>query len=159
MKKGFTIIELIIYMGLMAIFLVVLTEIFLSVLDVQTESQQNSSVEQDGKFILARLNYDISQASSITSPTLGQASSSATIVEGGVNYTYDGTSGNNLVLVNNQGSNQLNSAGSSTSNVVFTHLGNVGGKNSLQVKFRLTSTASRNAGKEIRDFETTLGLR
>lgn len=159
LRRGFTLIELIVYMGLMSIFLLTLTEIFLSVLDVQTESQQNSSVEQDGKYILARLNYDISQASTITSPaSLGQSANAATLVISGVNYTYDG-SGSSLILTNNYGASQINSDGSTISNVSFSRLGNSGGKNSLQIKFRLTSSSNRNAGREMRDFQTTLGTR
>jgi len=146
-------------MGLMSIFIFTLTEIFLSVLELQTESQQTTSVESDGRFILNRLNYDISRASNITTPgSLGEATSSAVLVVSGVNYTYDGTE-NDFILINDFGNDQLNSNGTQISNVSFTRLGNLGGKNNLQIKFRLTSTAKRPSGAEIKDFQTTMGLR
>lgn len=159
-SQGVTIVELLIYLGLMSIFLLTLTEIFLSVLETQTESQQTSSVEQDGRFILARLNYDISRADNIINPvTLGQATSSATLVISGVSYTYDGSDDTNLFLTDDSGKERLNSYGTVVSNVAFRRLGNSGGKNSLQIVWRLTSVSKRTAGVEVKDFQTTIGTR
>lgn len=58
MKKAFTLIELLIYMALVGLFLVVLTNMLVTILEAQAESTAVSLVDIDGRFILARLSYD-----------------------------------------------------------------------------------------------------
>lgn len=158
MRKGFTIVELLIYMGLLSILLVVLTQISVSIFDLQSQSKAVSSVAQDGRYILTRLNYDTRRASSISAPALGQTSSTATLVLDGVSTTYDASSGN-LVVSSSGSSDQLNSLESNISNLQFRRIGNSGGKNSLEISFTLSSRQNRSSGREIRDYETTIGLR
>src|SRR3990167_7290655 len=72
--SGFTIVELVIYMGLFSILLVVMTQLFISTLKVQLSSESTSNVEQDSRFILARMMFDTQNASDIVIPaTLGAA--------------------------------------------------------------------------------------
>jgi len=164
-RKGTTLVELLLYMGILAILLTVLTSIFVSVLDVQSESNAVSSVEQDGNYILARLNYDIHRAQNINIPTAnGEVNSIFQIVIDGVNYTYNIDGNNNLVLtfINNGilEINNLNSYGSSVSNLSVERLGFTGGKeNSLRITFTLTSRTKRISGFETKSFETNLSLR
>src|SRR4030043_150732 len=88
-QKGFTLVEILLYMGLLAILLVVLTEILVSILAVKTESEATSSVEQDSRFILSRMAYDISCATEInTPPQIGQTRSNLRMTVGGVLYEY-----------------------------------------------------------------------
>src|SRR3989338_7067480 len=96
-SKGSTLIELLLYMGILSIFLMILTQLFLSVLDVSTESKQVSSVVQDGRFILARLRYDIQRADAINSPSLGSSDTTLSLDIGGNTYVYT-LSGSNLEL-------------------------------------------------------------
>src|SRR3989344_9090196 len=71
--RGVTLIELLLYMGLLALFLLVLTDIFVAITSVRTETETTSAVEQDGRFIISRLAYDVSRADSISiPPQLGQ---------------------------------------------------------------------------------------
>ena len=157
--KGFTIVELLIYMGLLAGFLVIITELFASIMDVKLESNATSSVEQDGRYILTRLAYDIPKSSSITTPTsLGNTSSSLVLVVSGVTYTYS-LVGSNLQLVNNLGTNNLNTSESGISNISFQKIGNVGGKETIKLNFTVTSSTIRNSGPEVRTFSTTIGRR
>lgn len=161
MKKrlGFTMVELLIYMGLLAILLVVVTEIFLAILDLQSKSTAVSSVAQDGKYLLARLTYDVRRATSMTTPSsIGQATTTTQLVINGATNTYNGSTGD-LVITNSNGSDNLTSVGSKISNLSFQRLGNVGGKNSLLIRFTLTSSQSLTGGKEVRDYETTVSLR
>src|SRR3989344_7005102 len=127
-QKGFTLIELIIYMGLLVILLSVLTSIFMSSLDVQLESEANSAVEQDGSYILSRLTYDIHRAQSIATPAIGDPpAGSFGLVVNGVNFTYSIDAGNNLVLQEGLGpNNKLNGYDASISNLLVTRLGNTG---------------------------------
>lgn len=58
MRKAFTLIELLIYMALVGVFLVILTNMLATILETQTESARESLVDIDGRYILARMAYD-----------------------------------------------------------------------------------------------------
>ncbi len=159
MKKGFTIVELIIYMGLLSGFLLILTTMFLALLETQLDSEATSSVERDGRFIFTRLSYDVARAQGITSPAIaGGQSNSLTLVISGVPYTYSIISGN-LVLTNDLGSNRLNSVETQISNLSVERLGNTNGKHTVRVRTTITSITQRVSGSEARVLESTFGLR
>jgi type II secretory pathway pseudopilin PulG len=160
-QKGTTMVELLLYMGILSILLTTLTSIFVSALNVQSESQATSSVEQDGNYILARLSYDIHRAQSINIPAAnGATAGNFQIVIGGINYTYSVDGNNNLILTDNLGSNNLNNYNSSISNFSVQRLGNAGGvENTLRINFTITSRVEKNSGFETRDFQTNLSLR
>lgn len=160
-QKGITVVELLLYMAILSVLLSILTSIFVQALDVQSESNATSSVEQDGNYILARLGYDIHRAQSINIPaTNGTTDNNFQIVINGVNYTYNVDINNNLILTNDLGVYNLNSYGSSASAFLVQRLGNVGGvENTLKVNFTITSRTKRVSGYEQRDFQTNLSLR
>lgn len=162
LKRGVTLIEMLLYMGIFSIFLVVLTDIFVSILSVRSESEASSTIEKDGRYLLSRLSYDISRADSISNPTaIGQTDNLLRLVIGPVNYTYS-TLGSNMTLLDNQGLNFLNGSETSISNIQFTRIGNtsvVGTKDNIKLQFTLTSKTQRNSGPETKTFTTTIGRR
>jgi hypothetical protein len=162
MKKrsaGFTIVELILYAGILTMFLYVLTNIFTSVLDMQLESETQSAVIQDSRYILSRFGYDIGRASAIVTPAaLGDQTSTLVLTIGGTNYTYSVVNGN-LILADANNSGSVNSFGTMVSGVSFRRYGNLNGKNGVRIAFTLTSTTERISGPETRDYQATIGLR
>lgn len=160
-QKGITVVELLLYMAILSVLLTILTSVFVSALDVQSESNASSSVEQDGNYILARLAYDIHRAQSINIPqTNGATNDNFQIVVGGINYTYSADVNGNLNLTNNLGVNNLNNYGSSVSAFLIQRLGNTGGvENTLRINFTVTSREKRVAGYEQKNFQTNLSLR
>lgn len=159
MKKGYSLIEILIYMALLGIFLFGLTQLFVSSLDLNIESEANSSVEQDGRFILSRFRYDFLQASSINSPgSHGASGILLQLTASGVNYTYAVADGN-LTVSDGVNSYQLNSSRSLVSDINFLRLGNIGGKNTITVSFTLTSIAAQVKGPETRTYNLTFGIR
>lgn len=158
-KRGFTLVEIILYMALLSVFLITLVDILVSVLDVQLESQATSAVDIDSRFISSRLNYDILRASSISTPAnLGDTANSLVVVIGGVNYTYS-LSGGNLVLNDSSTADNLNSSQSSVTSISFQKLGSAGGKETVRVVYTLESETSRASGKELRSIDTVFGRR
>lgn len=146
LEQGFTLVEVIITMGLLSIFLVVLATIFTASVDVQDRSRGYSSVSSDGRYLLARLNYDIARASATTTPgSLGGNSGSLVLTIGGGTYTYS-TSGSGLQLTTPAGSGMLTSGDDIISGLTFTRLGNSGGLETIRYSFTLTSknTPARN---------------
>jgi prepilin-type N-terminal cleavage/methylation domain-containing protein len=157
--KGFTLIELLIYMGIFSILLVVLTQLFVTILNVQLESEASSSVEQDSKFILARMMYDIQKASQVVLPAnLGDQGDTLSLMIGGDSYIYL-PNGSDLDLNKNGTAGKLNSFDTTISNLVFQRLGNTGGINSIRIGFTVISKAQRSSGPEIKNVQTIVGLR
>ena len=158
LQAGFSLVEMLIVMGLMSILLMVLTDMFVSVLDIQTESESHSAVTQDGRFILARLSYDLNHASSISTPAaLGGSGSTLAVVIGGVTYTYALSIGN-LQLTNDQGTNNLNSSETTISALNVQRLG-IAAKDTVKISFTVTSVAKAKQGVDVKTFTTTAGRR
>ena len=87
-RKGFSLIELLLYIGLLAVILTAMTNIFLLIVDLQLETESFSGAAQDGQYVLSRLKYDLSQGKTISSPALGGSGGSLTILINGVSYQY-----------------------------------------------------------------------
>jgi|SRR3990172_9956618 len=158
-KKGYSLIELIIYIALLGIFLYSLTNLFISSIDLRLETEANSSVEQDGRFILNRLRYDITQSTAIVVPaTLGVPDDTLTLSRGGTNYTYS-VVGGNFEVTNGVNTDQLNSTRTTIPSISFLRLGNVGGKNTITVSFTVNSETVQTQGVKSRSYEVTFGIR
>ncbi|OGH17734.1 MAG: hypothetical protein A2868_00120 [Candidatus Levybacteria bacterium RIFCSPHIGHO2_01_FULL_40_15b] len=158
-SNGFTLVELLLYMGLLLLFLLIQTQIFTSILGVRLESEASSSVQQDARFIMSRLIYDINRAENIVLPAIPSAETNSLVLTiDSLSNTYS-LSGGNLIISDNQGSDNLNSFGTRISNLSFKRLGNVGGKNTITFSFTLTSATQREYGPEIKTIQTTSGLR
>ena len=159
---GFTLVELLLYMGIFSILLVVLLQIFTSILSVHAESQATSSVNQDGSYIMARLSSDVRQASTVVIPTLGASSNSLHITGNAIDETYS-VNGGNLLLTNNSTgtTDQLNSV-NTTISINFTALGNSGPNSKVTVQIVLTTTSKIvrvGSNLQTQTFETTVGTR
>lgn len=152
-------VELLLYMFLLSMMLVVISDIFISGLQLKADSESTSNLEQDAKYIIKRLNYDMNRSSSVTTPTtVGTSQSSLTIVIGGENYTYS-TSSSNFVLTNNSGTNNLNSGLTTVSGMNFQRLANPSGKDIIKLQFTLTSQVATKAGNRTKTVVTSIGRR
>lgn len=157
--RGFTIIELMVYMGLLAIFLTIISQIFVASIDTQLESEAESGIQQDSKFIFARLQYDLANATAIVEPSFsGSSSSLLQFVSGGTTQSYQLT-GVNAIFTNGVNIYQLNSVNTAVSNLLFTRRGVANGKPFITASFTLTSAVVRNSGPDVQAFETTIGTR
>lgn len=158
-QSGMTLVEILIVMGILALFLTVLTDILVTVVDVRTEADATSAVAEDGRYLLARLSYDIQRASAVTTPAaLGGSGGTLVLTIGGIAHTYT-TSSNNLQMTNNLGSINLNGDGTTVSGLTFHRLGNISGKDTVRVTFTVTSTTRDNQGFESETYTTTVGRR
>jgi type II secretory pathway pseudopilin PulG len=158
-QKGFTIIELIIYLGIFPIVLLTLTQVFGLVLDTLSESQAKSSILQDSEYVVSRLSYDIRRADQVLLPAnLGEEGASLQISMDGENYLYS-LNDSNLQLTNDSGSELLNGYDTIVSDLKFTRLGNQEGKDTISLSFTITSKTLYRGRPEAKTFQTTFGLR
>ncbi len=158
-RQGFTLVEMLIYMGLLTIMMVILTRMFTAILDVQLESESANFIESDSRYIFSRLAYDIHRANAFVSPaTPGQTTSSLILDISGVSNTFF-INNSNLQVINDVGKNVLNSFGTHVSDLTVKRLGNPNGKNSVQISFTITSTTQRVSGADSKNAQMTIGLR
>lgn len=158
-ERGFTLVELLIYMGIFSILLLVLIEIFVASLSVQLESRGSSSVYEDGRFITSRIAYDIERSDSLSIPSnIGDEVNTLQVTTGGINYSYS-LNGSDFEITDNLGTERLNSFNTNISNLKFKRLGNPNGKNSIKVSFTVTTKTQEPKGFETKDFQTTISTR
>ncbi len=142
-QRGVTLIELMITMGLLSAFLVLLTTIFTSSIDVQSQTGSYAAVTSDGRFVLARLAYDIRRASAIGVPAgLGDTGSSLTLTIDGSTYIYAVQDGRLAVAVDGD-SDYLTGQDATVSGLNFQKLG-TSEDESVRYSFTLTANAGHH---------------
>jgi len=143
-QRGVTLVEVLITMGLLSVFLVILTTIFTSSVDVQSQTSSYAAITTDGRFVLSRLEYDIRRASAITTPaSLGGTDSSLVLTIDGDTYTYSVTSGR-LQLDINGTADYVTSEQSTISGLNFQKLGTSGGTESVRYNSTLSSDSAHH---------------
>lgn len=158
-QSGVTLVEVLITMGLLSIFLVVVATLFTTSVDVQLRSRGYAAVTNDGRFVLARLNYDIARASAVTTPaSLGGSGSSLALTINGNTYTYAIANGR-LQLTDTLGTDYLTGSDDTVSGLTFTKVGNTGGLEAVQYSFTLTSNGSDSGTTDTQTFSSTVERR
>ena len=158
-KNAFTLIELLIFMGIFSGLTLVCTQLLASVLEVQTESKTLTNVQLDGNYLSSRISYDLTRADSIDLPaSLGDQTTSLQLTIDGGTYSFSLNNGN-LILTHPGGSDALNSYDSVISGLTFLRLGNSNGKNSIRINYTVTSRTQKASGSEAKSYQTTIGTR
>jgi hypothetical protein len=159
-SPGITLVELLIYMGLFTGFLVILSGVFVSTLEVQSESSQTARIEQDSQYLFARLQYDVSRADDLISPAVnGETTNSLVIAVTEGELTYFIENGQLKLSLSGGTSEVITSTGITVSLLEFQRLANEDGIPSVRTQIQLNSTALGSFSPETRDLTYTLGLR
>jgi Tfp pilus assembly protein PilE len=168
-QSGVTLIELLLYMGIFSLLLMVFVQLFGGIVNVNLESQASSAVSQDSRYILNQMTYTLRQAKTIAQPAgFGTANAGSQLqftTSGGTTYTYslsaDPVGQQKLMLSDGVNVEQLNSAGTTISNLLFTRLQTTGtsGESTVTISFTLTSTTRAQKGYQQETFQTTVGKR
>lgn len=163
MKKtqtGFTVVELLMYMGLLSLFMTVLVTLFVSVMRFQLTVQSTSSLTQDGRYIMTKIGQDLDGASAVLTPgTLGASTPTLQFVKNGVTYTYSLDAGGNLVLTGGGKTGKLNGLDTGISDISFRRVGFLGGSPTVQIIFTINSQVAESGGPRTQTIQTTYGLR
>lgn len=158
MKKAFTLIELIIFMGIFSVLIFIFTDIFVSALKTKTLEEATASVNQDANFILMKLQYDINNASSVTQPELNNTSESLYITIDGVGVLYRMNAGRLERVVGTEAVS-LNGYNTTLTSLYFKNMGTPEGKSTVKIALTLESKGVVNNRSEVINLETTAGLR
>lgn len=155
--SGFTIVELILYMGVLSIFLLILAQMFSAIVGLQTESRDESGVESEARFVMQRLSYDVKRASAITVPaTDGTTGQTLGLTMSGSPVTF-AISNNALSRTDSVGTGVLTSPAVRVSDFTTTRIGNTTGKDTVRLYLRIESASTGNP--EVKIVETTLAPR
>lgn len=164
--KGFTLLELTIYAGLLGIFLLFISKAFISILSVKLETESTSPLYEDANYIIGRLTYDIHRASRIISPLVGQSGSSLMlgIIEQGNEHIYRYALENDtLTLSDGATTDRLHAESIDVNQFTVTRIGNSAtnplAKDTLQIQLSLLSTIQQSSGSKTITLESTIGLR
>jgi hypothetical protein len=153
--QAFTLVELLIYMSLFTGFLMLLSALFVSILDTQLSASINSHLDQDSSYLISRLQYDIYRAESISTPTnRGDESDSLVLELASSSISYSLSDNQLLITENGQSYNLLNPS-LMVSNTSFKKLGNENGSSTITVDLEITDLANR----QTKQLHFTLGLR
>ena len=140
-------VELLIYIGLLTLFLTVLTTLFVSIFKLQLTTQSTSSLTQDTRFVITRMGYDIGNATSLMVPD-------STHLQFNGTSTYFLDENGNLILTIGGISNKLNGLNTSISSISFQKVGDT-----VQVKFTIDSNVIEESGPRSQVIQTSYGLR
>jgi type II secretory pathway pseudopilin PulG len=161
-QRGFTLIELVLYAGLLSILVGVMGTIFAQIVDVQLDSEATSSVDQDGRYIMSKMLYDMKALNTgdivVTPANPGDTTTTLQLRINSINYTYSLDSNGNLLLTNGSTgeTNMLNSYNASVTGLSFQRIGSGGSNDTIRVNFTIQSRVEQNTGNESRSFQTTL---
>jgi len=168
-QSGVTIVELIVYIGLLSIFTLVLVDVFVTILNAKLESESTSTLNQDARYIYSKIAYDVENADSMTLPfNPGDTGHELRVVTDGVIDTYSLDASGNLILEVNNGMEttkmKLNGADTTipllpTPGISFTRLGPLDEKPTVKVSFTIKSLVNLQSGEQSRTIDTTFGLR
>ncbi len=153
-QAGFSILELLIYMGVSAFLLGSLTQIFVLISRLRLDTQASSELQQDGMFLLSRMSYDLARSGTITTPALG--SQGAILQTDMIKYSLDAN--NHIQITDLSGSDMISGYDTTVSGLNFLHLKS-GSKDNVQVSFTLTSKVVKAGGSQTKQFITTIGTR
>ncbi len=159
-NQGFTLIELIMSTGILLVLIGMMTGIFGSVIDASLDSQSTSGIDQDSRYIIARLVYDMQRSSQIVAPTTPGSGTnpSLTLKINSIDYTYSLNAGGNLQISDGTETNVLNGNTTRVDSVTFQRLGIGDSTDTIQVKFNLTSRIQESSGVETKSYQTTIGM-
>jgi prepilin-type N-terminal cleavage/methylation domain-containing protein len=156
--KGFTLVELLIYMALMGIFLVVLSDIFTATLSTKLKSESVAALDQDARYILSKLSYEIANAESVQLPASGSSGTTLRISTDVGSKTFASASGNLMLTENGVGSS-LNGKDTSLTELNFRSVSADGGKPTINFSVTLRSQITANTGQNTKTVNSTVTLR
>jgi len=158
-QLGFSLVELLIYMGLSMIILSIVSGLLISVVNIRNEAEKTSSVERDGRYVVTRLSYDINRAQDILEPAiLGANSTSLQLNIDGETITYQ-IIDDKLYLTDTSDSYALNNKEVDVTSFDVTRLGNDGGKNGVQVNLQIVSQIESEGKIESRSYDFFVAIR
>ena len=164
MKKGFTLIETLLYLAILSIMVLALSSFLYMTYSARIHASVIAEVEQQGSQTMDIITQNIRNSSGITTPVAGTSAASLTLTEytGAVSPTIFDQSGNTIRIKEGAGVTvDITSNRVVVSGLSFQNLTRSGTPGSVQVKFTLTHINPSNKGEYVysKSFTATASLR
>jgi len=162
--KGFTLIELILYVAIASILLTVISLFLSTVIKSRLKQQSMTEVESQGLQIMEQITRTIRSAETINSPTSGNNSNTLSLgmSNGSQNPTVFESSGSQIQITEGTGSPiALSNGRVNISNLDFKNLSRADTPGLIQVEFDLdhVNNSGRNEYTFSKSFSTSSSLR
>ena len=169
-QKGFSLIEILLYMSLLSLIAFVAVDLFLGVGEFSLESSSKSTLQDDAKYITRRLSYDIHQASTITTPGSYGDGNRTSELQLELTLSFSPVETHNYLLVGNDLLYQRTSGGSTQSAKLnsnqnrlnflwFSNISTGSAKPTIKILFELEAVRTTKQGPTRQTFETVVGSR
>ncbi|MFH1207739.1 MAG: hypothetical protein V1668_04000 [Patescibacteria group bacterium] len=163
-QVGMTLIELSIYITLVAAILVMATSFAWNIINSRTKAYAVQEVEQNGRYIIEKFSQAVRQANDITAPVISTSGATLTLVmkSAPVSPTVLSLSGTQLTFKEGAGASvALNSAAVKVTNVNFSNISSTNNKSKhvrLQFTLQTVNPGGRNEHEFKNDFDTSVEL-
>ena len=156
--SGVTLVETLLVMGLMSGLLIVLATIFTASIDVQQSSSAYSATTISGRYIVAKLNYDISHSTAILSPNAPGATNNVLVLAANnTSYLYR-MNNNTMQFVADARPYSLSSDDVIVSGISFKYYGDGIKSPMIQYTFTLSSVVKSHGTSDSQTFTGSAGL-
>ena len=155
--SGFTIIEVMIFTLIFSLFLLLATQLFLTIKSVTANSASMANLQQNMTRVFSDVNQTIRGAEEVTFPTAKGAGSSLNLNSGQIVYQLSG--GVMQKVIGGQ-AYDLTDAGVTISSLIFENVGEATQSASVKVNMTFDSNYLLEGGRTVsEDMQTTLTLR
>lgn len=161
-KKGFSLIEVLLYLSLAGVLVLVSSFYFFQIMESRIRNQVISEVDWQGAQIMQTISQILRNANSIISPPAGGNSTNLSLDVTGANPTiFDVSSGNLRISEAGQPAQNLNSSNIKISNVVFYNFSRTNTDGIITIRYTVSymTTTSRFEYNYSKDFYGTAALR
>jgi type II secretory pathway pseudopilin PulG len=153
--KGTTLVELILYIGLLSIILSIMVQFLGSIYSVRIKSEETTSLVQDTRFINSKLKDLIGNAGDIQLPSNnGQTLNTITLGNSTQLYLNNG----NLVHNINGNEIKLNSNNTTLNNISFTRI-ETSQNIIININYEIQSEIINKGENKTKDINLTIGVR
>lgn len=162
-KRGFTLIELILYVGVAAFVLTAAVSFAALLIRTQTKNRTIAEVNEQGTLVMQTISRAIQTANSINSPLAGVSATqlSLTMSDATKDPTIFGVSSGAFQVQEGVDINNLTNSKVSIVNPLFSNLSRTGTAGAIKIEFTIAHTNSENRSEldYQKTFETTVSLR
>lgn len=163
-NKGFTLVEMLIYIGIFSVFIVTINIFFNMISSYRNRGEMIMEVNDQGSLTVRTITRSIRNAKSISIPISGSSGSSLTL------ETYDPLTNPTIFSLTENGVLQIKEGGEESEfllndkviieNLIFSNIGSVGGSGAIEFSFRLKNRSSIKKSENFSsDFYGTASIR
>jgi len=159
-QKGFSLIEIILYIGIVSVVLVILVFVFQEMLFLKAKVSNKVQIVDNGQFILNKISYYLQNAESVNEPLPGQSGQrlSLNLIQGSDNPVEFFLENNELKMQKaGQEIQSLTVSNVSLNQLLFTNQGFINQSDIIQIQLNLSNRVNYWQNKPI-DLQTSVKL-